>query len=137
MLKFKVNLVGRLYVCLFYELIIQIGLWFVVTFLTLAVLNVDLTSNPNLLRFILWASSGMYFMASWLHGGQTLAMKAWKLKLTYPKENKNFNYFFSRYCLASIGIAFFGLGYLYIFFDKKNRYLHDRILGSEIIYTQI
>ena len=122
---------------MFYELIIQIGIWFIMTFFALAVLNIDMTSSPNLLRFILWASSGIYFIYSWVHGGQTLAMKAWKLKLICPKERENFSYFILRYCLSSISLAFFGLGYLYIFFDKKNRYLHDRILGSEIIYTQI
>ena len=130
-------MVGRLYACLFYEAIIQIALWFIVTLFVLAVFKVDLTSNPNLLRFILWASSGIYFIYSWLHGGQTLAMRTWRLKLTYPKKNKNFSYFFMRYCLSSISLAFFGLGYLYIFFDKNNRYIHDRILKSEIIYTQI
>jgi uncharacterized RDD family membrane protein YckC len=130
-------MVGRLYACLFYEAIIQISLWFIVTFLVLAVFKVDLTSNPNLLRFILWASSGIYFIYSWLHGGQTLAMRAWSLKLTYAQENKNFSYLFTRYFLSSISLVFFGLGYLYIFFDKKNRYLHDRILESRIIYTQI
>jgi uncharacterized RDD family membrane protein YckC len=130
-------MIGRLYACLFYEAIIQIALWFIVTFLVLTVFKVDLASSPNLLRLILWASSGIYFIYSWLHGGQTLAMRTWRLKLTYPKKNKNFSYFFMRYCLSSISLAFFGLGYLYIFFDKNNRYIHDRILKSEIIYTQI
>ena len=130
-------MIGRLYACLFYEAIIQIALWFIVTFFALAVLNIDLTSNPNLLRFILWVSSGIYFIYSWLYGGQTLAMRAWRLKLNHPKKNKNFSYLMSRYFLSSISLAFFGLGYLYIFFDKKNRFLHDYILGSEIIYTQI
>lgn len=133
----RINIVGRLYACLFYEAIIQIGLWFIVTFLALAVLNIDLTSNSNLLRFILWASSGMYFIYSWMHGGQTLAMKAWKLRLNFPEEKRNFSYFFSRYFFASMSLFFFGIGFFYIFFDKKNRYLHDRILGSEIIYAQI
>jgi|TARA_B110000971_G_scaffold168096_2_gene172418 uncharacterized RDD family membrane protein YckC len=133
----KINFTGRLFACLFYELIIQIGLWFVVTFIILAVFNADLTSNSNLLRFILWFSSGIYFISSWFYGGQTLAMKAWKLRIIFPEDNKNFSYVLSRYFLASISIAFFGLGFFYIFFDKKNRNLHDRILGFEIIYIQI
>jgi len=64
-------------------------------------------------------------------------MKAWKLRIIFPEDNKNFSYVLSRYFLASISIAFFGLGFFYIFFDKKNRNLHDRILGFEIIYIQI
>ncbi|MDC0422835.1 RDD family protein [Methylophilaceae bacterium] len=133
----KINIIGRLYSCLFYEAIIQIALWFVVTFFVLAILKVDLFESMNSLRFILWTSSGVYFILSWFYGGQTLAMKAWNLKLTYPEGNRNFSYFLSRYFLASISLAFFGLGYLYIFFDKKNCYLHDKFLGSKIIYTQI
>ena len=130
-------MIGRLYACLFYEAIIQIALWFIVTFFLLAVFKIDLTTNFNPLRTILWGSSGIYFILSWFYGGQTLAMKAWNLKLIYPEENRNFSYFLLRYFLASISLAFFALGYLYIFFDKKNRYLHDKLLDSKIIYIQI
>ena len=133
----RINFVGRLYACLFYEAIIQVALWFIVTFFVLAILKVDLTENSNSLRFILWASSGVYFILSWFYGGQTLAMKAWKLKLIFPRKKRNFSYLVVRYFLASISLSFFVIGYLYIFFDKKKRYLHDKLLGTKIIYTQI
>jgi uncharacterized RDD family membrane protein YckC len=107
-----------------------------VTLFVLAILKVDLTENSNSLRFILWASSGIYFILSWFYGGQTLAMKAWKLKLIFPRKKRNFSYLVARYFLASIGLSFFAIGYLYIFFEKR-RYLHDKLLGTEIIYTQI
>tara|TARA_B100000780_G_scaffold272462_1_gene234733 strand:+ start:1465 stop:1857 length:393 start_codon:yes stop_codon:yes gene_type:complete len=129
-------MIGRLYACLFYEAIIQIALWFIVTFFLLAVFKIDLTTNFNPLRTILWGSSGIYFILSWFYGGQTLAMKTWKLKLIYPKENRKFSYLLVRYFLASISIIFFGIGYFYVFFDKKKRFLHDKLLGSKIIYIQ-
>ena len=132
----KINIIGRLYSCLFYEAIIQIALWFVVTFFVLAILKVDLFESMNSLRFILWTSSGVYFILSWFYGGQTLAMKAWKLKLIFPRKKRNFSYLVARYFLASIGLSFFAIGYLYIFFEKKS-YLHDKLLGTKIIYTQI
>ena len=132
----KINIVGRLYLCLFYEAIIQIALWFVVTFFVLAILKIDLFESMNSLRLILWASSGVYFILSWFYGGQTLAMRAWKLKLIFPRKKRNFSYLVARYFLASIGLSFFAIGYLYIFFEKKS-YLHDKLLGTKIIYTQI
>ena len=132
----RINFVGRLYACLFYEAIIQVALWFIVTLFVLAILKVDLTENSNSLRFILWASSGIYFILSWFYGGQTLAMRAWKLKLIFPRKKRNFSYLVARYFLASIGLSFFAIGYLYIFFEKKS-YLHDKLLGTKIIYTQI
>jgi len=125
----------RLYGCLFYELIIQIALWFVVTFLILFFFNFKAIHHPNIFLFILWVSSGIYFLYSWVYGGQTLAMKAWKLKLIPPKNCKLI-FFLSRYVLATVGIAFSLLFYLNILFGSRE-YVHDLILDSKIISVQI
>jgi uncharacterized RDD family membrane protein YckC len=88
-------------------------------------------TEPKLLQFILWASSGVYFVCSWARGGQTLAMRAWKLKLTSPKNCLWF--YFARYLLATAGVIIFFVSFLWPIFNKKNQYLHDFVLGSEII----
>jgi uncharacterized RDD family membrane protein YckC len=85
----------------------------------------------NSLQFILWISSGAYFIYSWVRGGQTLAMRAWKLKLISPNDALPF--YFARYLLVSVGVALFFISFLWAIFNKKNQYLHDFILGSEII----
>ena len=121
------NFILRLYCSLVYELIIQIGLWFIVTFFALFLFNIDTKS----LQFILWASSGAYFICSWAYGGQTLAMRAWKLKLVSPNDFLWF--YFARYLLATAGVIIFFVSFLWPIFNKKNQYLHDFILGSEII----
>ena len=121
----------RLYCCLFYELILQIALWFVVTFFVLFLFNIE----PNLLKFILWGTSGFYFVYSWSHGGQTLAMKAWKLKLISPSNGLWF--YFKRYLLATFGFIFLLISFLWAIFNNKNQYLHDFILGSKIIDVRI
>ena len=92
-------------------------------------------TEPKLLQFILWASSGVYFVCSWARGGQTLAMRAWKLKLIFPDDSLWF--YFARYLLATIGAIPFLVSFLWAVFNKKNQYLHDIILGSEIIDAQI
>jgi uncharacterized RDD family membrane protein YckC len=116
---------------LFYELIIQISLWFIVTFFIIFLFNVETIIHLHLLQFILWLSSGIYFVLSWSRGGQTLAMRAWKLKLVPP--NNSWWFFYIRYLLASLGIFLFFVTFLWIFFNKNNRYIHDFILGSKII----
>jgi len=88
-------------------------------------------TKPNSLQFILWVSSGLYFIYSWTHGGQTLAMKAWKLKLTSSNDSAWF--YFVRYILATLGVILFFVSFLWAIFNNKNQYLHDLILGSEII----
>ena len=116
---------------MFYELIIQISLWFIVTFFIIFLFNVETIIHLNLLQFILWLSSGIYFILSWSRGGQTLAMRAWKLKLASP--NNSWWFFYVRYLLATFGILLFFVTFLWIFFNKNNKYMHDSILGSKII----
>jgi len=130
-----INHVFRLYGCLFYELIIQIALWFVITFLFLFFFNFEAINHPNIFLFVLWVSSGAYFVYSWMCVGQTLAMKAWKLKLIPPKGH-NFFFFILRYFLATLGIVLSFIFYLNIIFGGR-QYIHDLILGSEIIHVQI
>ena len=124
----------RLYGCFFYEVIIQVALWFLITLIILVSLGDSYTINSSLLGFILWLSSGTYFIYSWLNGGQTLAMRAWKLKLLPPKNFK-LTFFIYRYVLASIGFFIFLSFYLFILFGGK-KYIHDMILKSEIICTR-
>jgi len=124
-----------LYCCLFYELIIQVGLWFIVTFFTLLIFKDTSTLHPNILQLILWISSGAYFIYSWERGGQTLAMRAWKLKLVPPHSGHWF--YFVRYLLVTIGAIFFLVSFSWAIFNKRNQYLHDFFLGSEIIDVRI
>ena len=116
---------------MFYELIIQKGLWFTVTFFVLILFDTE----SNLLQYILWISSGVYFVWSWACGGQTLAMRAWKLKLICPYDSLWF--YFIRYIFVTIGAMLFFTSFLWVFFNKKNQYLHDFILGSKIIDVRI
>ena len=130
-----INYIFRLYGCLFYELIIQIALWFVITFLFLVFFNFKATDHPNIFLFILWVSSGAYFIYSWIYARQTLAMRAWKLKLI-PPNNYNFFFFILRYVLATLGIVLLFIFYLNIIFGGR-QYVHDLILGSKITLVRI
>jgi uncharacterized RDD family membrane protein YckC len=130
----NLKLIARLYGCFFYEVIIQVALWFLITLIILVSLGDSYTINSSLLGFILWLSSGTYFIYSWVNGEQTLAMRAWKLKLLPPKNFK-LTFFIYRYILASIGLFIFLSFYLFILFGGK-KYIHDMILKSEIICTQ-
>ena len=130
----NIKWIARLYGCLFYEAIIQVALWFLITLTILISLGEGYTINSSLLGFFLWLSSGIYFIYSWVNGGQTLAMRAWKLKLLPPKNFK-LTFFIYRYILASIGLFIFLSFYLFILFGGK-KYIHDMILKSQIICTR-
>ena len=117
----------------FYDFLIQLSLWFVVTFIFLFFFDSTNINSRFLLQFLYWLVSGFYFIFSWARFGKTIGMKAWKLELVRPSSSK-FNFFYLRYFLASLSLLCLGLGFL-IFIFKKN-FAHDLILKSKIIYAQ-
>ena len=126
----KTNYILRLYGCLFYEILIQTALWFLVAFITIFISTINSTDQPHIFQFILWLTSGVYFVSSWYYGGQTLAMKAWKIKLELPKKKK-LVFCIIRYFLVCIGLILFFIFFMNILFGAK-QYLHDLIMGTKI-----
>ena len=118
---------------LFYDFLIQLSLWFVVTFIFLFFFDSTNINSRLLLQFLYWLVSGSYFIFSWTRFGKTIGMRAWKLELARP-TGSNFNFFYLRYFLATLSLLFFGLGFLIFIFKK--RFAHDLVLKSKIIYVQ-
>lgn len=98
-----------------------------------------------------------YFLWCWLRGGQTLAMKAWRIRLVAPGHDRvpallallRFAYaaVFVGAFLASIAAAFehrnpwlafvtlalSGVGLGWALFDRDRQFLHDRLAGTRLI----
>lgn len=125
-----INYILRLYCCFVYELFIQIALWFLVAFTIIYLTDINASNHRYLFQFILWLSSGIYFILSWYHGGQTLSMRAWKIKLDLPEKNKLFLCVL-RFFLVCIGLILFFIFYMNILFGAK-QYLHDLMIGVKI-----
>lgn len=87
-----------------------------------------------LLQFYLLALCGSYFVWQWLHGGQTLPMKTWRLKLvTRDGAPLTLRCGIYRFVIALLGSALFGAGFLWAFIDRERQFLHDRLAGTKII----
>lgn len=71
-----------------------------------------------------------YFLRCWLRGGQTLAMKAWRIRLVDVTPGKAL----LRFAYAVIFVPT-GLSALWIFFDKDRQFLHDRLAGTRLIFV--
>ncbi len=78
----------------------------------------------------------LYFVWFWLNGGQTLPMKTWKLRLV-GEDGGNLRPLQAilRYLAAWPSILLCGIGIFWAFFDKDRQFLHDRIAGTRIVYT--
>ena len=67
-----------------------------------------------------------YFLWCWLRGGQTLAMKAWGIRLVDVTPRKAL----ARFALAMI---LFPLSVAWALFDRDRQFLHDRLAGTRLI----
>ena len=99
---------------------------------------------------------GIYFVFFWRHGGQTLAMKTWRIKLVAPGMQKlPLGTAVVRYLLAwmwflpalglayalelktwsSLGVIALGIAVwaLTMLLDDDRQFLHDRLLGTRQI----
>jgi len=69
-----------------------------------------------------------YFLWCWLRGGQTLAMKAWHIKLVEVTPGKAI----LRLLLASLLLPT-GVSILWGIFDRERQFLHDRLAGTRLV----
>ena len=78
--------------------------------------------------------AGIYFIWFWTHGGQTLPMQTWKLRvISVDGGHLNLKQALARYLFAVIGIFLFGCGILWALFDGDGLFLHDRLAGTRIV----
>lgn len=63
-------------------------------------------------------------------------MQTWHLKIINQESNLlTVKQAMLRYALASLGLLFFGFGYLWVLVDKDRFYLHDRLLKNRLIFV--
>ena len=75
-----------------------------------------------------------YFAWQWTHGGQTLAMKTWRMRLLRRSgEALNARIALARYAVALCGTLAFGAAFLWALVDRDRLFLHDRLAGTQII----
>lgn len=91
--------------------------------------------------FVLWAHLflvlAIYFAWFWTHGGQTLAMRAWRLRVvTRSGQPLRPAQALMRFllCWPSLGIA--GIGVFWALVDPEKQFLHDRLAGTRIVFRQ-
>jgi uncharacterized RDD family membrane protein YckC len=79
---------------------------------------------------------GLYYVWQWVHVGQTLPMKTWRLRLV-ARDGSTVTVARAtlRYALALAGTLMFGSGFLWALLDRKRHFLHDRLAGTRIITT--
>lgn len=75
-----------------------------------------------------------FYCFFWLRVGQTVAMKAWRLKLVTDSEKPlSIQTCILRCILGALSLACFGLGYLWAIFDIDKKTFHDKLTGTKVV----
>ena len=89
--------------------------------------------GKTLLQIFLVVVFAAYFLWCWLRGGQTLAMKTWRIRLIAPgKERVPAGTALLRFLVALLAVPT-GIALGWALFDRERQFLHDRIAGTRLV----
>lgn len=117
-----------------YDLFLLVALLFVATSLLLPFnAGVAFTSSQYFYPIYLLLVSFFFYAWFWTHGGQTLGMRAWKIKvMTYDLEPISWVQASIRFISAIASLALFGMGFLWILVDKNRLGWHDYLSRTSL-----
>ncbi|MBF8268934.1 MAG: RDD domain containing protein [Gammaproteobacteria bacterium] len=115
-----------------YDLMLLYAVLFFVTIILNIVFDPATIQNSKILYPVsLLLCCYWYFVWHWLHGRQTLGMKAWRLILVRADNSPlHWQTASIRFLLAGGSILFFGFGLFWALFDRKKLTFYDRYAGT-------
>lgn len=76
----------------------------------------------------------IYFVWYWSNGGQTLAMKTWRIRLVgVDGRPVRPGQALLRFLLAWPSLILLGIGIVWAVFDQDRQFLHDRLAGTRLV----
>jgi uncharacterized RDD family membrane protein YckC len=120
----------RRFMAIFYDLFLLTAILFLATALVNAINQGEAIDpdSPYILLLDLYLTSIIFFYFGWFwtHGGQTLGMKTWKIKLiSNDSDSVSWKQVLIRETTAVISWLCLGLGFFWSLFDRKKRSWHD------------
>jgi uncharacterized RDD family membrane protein YckC len=125
----------RRFACLAYEALPLAAILFIAGFLVVGLMPAEPSPLVRILhQLYLFIVSGLYFTWFWRHGGQTLAMKTWRIRLERVDGGvPRLGQAWLRYLLAVLGLLGLGLGFLWAVIDPDRQFLHDRVARTRLV----
>ena len=94
----------------------------------------EATLARHLLQGWLLFVTGAYFVYCWTHGGQTLPMKTWRIRLVMCAGGAvPARIAIRRYLFALLSLGACGLGFAWALVDRDRQFLHDRLAGTRLV----
>jgi uncharacterized RDD family membrane protein YckC len=121
-----------------YDLLLLIAVLFVATALLLPLNKGEaFTAQQFFYPLYLLIISFLFYAWFWTHGGQTLGLRAWKIKvLTFDLKPVSWKQALLRFVTAILSWGLFGLGFFWILIDKNHRSWHDNLSKTALFFDR-
>lgn len=87
-----------------------------------------------LLWCVCWLIAGAYAVISWRHGGRTLGMRPWRLRvIARDGGDAPVPALMRRYAVGTLSLLAAGLGFWWAWFDRDRLTWHDRASGTRMV----
>jgi uncharacterized RDD family membrane protein YckC len=85
-------------------------------------------------QLLLLVTAGLFFIKSWVRGGQTLGMRAWRLRVeTGSGGPLDLRTGVVRFIAALLTVVTGGLGLFWLWIDRDALTWHDRLAGTRVV----
>jgi uncharacterized RDD family membrane protein YckC len=118
-----------------YEALLITALVLVMTFPFVGMTGGKVSTGSRIaLQLYVLMVCGAYFIWFWRHGGQTLPMKTWHVKVVSNQgQTLTLRVAVLRYIYAIAGTLLLGVTYFWAIFDRDRQFLHDRLAGTRVV----
>jgi uncharacterized RDD family membrane protein YckC len=124
---------GRRLMASVYDWLLVLAIMMVASVPLVAPSNNAISPGNPFYRLALIAIAAAFFAGFWSYAGQTLGMRAWRLKLTRTDGSPvSTGQALLRFACACISAIPFGLGFLWVLVGKERLSWHDRWSDTRI-----
>lgn len=118
-----------------YDALLVGALWMAATLVIIAARGGDpVPAGTPAYQLLLLALASAYFVVSWTRGGQTLGMRAWRLRVE-SRTGEPVTVLTAARRLAGglVTLASAGLGLFWLWVDRDELTWHDRLGGTRVV----
>ena len=117
-----------------YDWLLVLALMMVLSVPLIALIDAPISSGTLGYQVLLIAIAAVFFASFWHFGGQTLGMRAWRLRLVANESVKvGWSATLVRFIAACGSAVPAGAGFWWLWFDHDNLTWHDRLSRTRIV----
>jgi len=117
-----------------YDGLLLVAAWLAATAVLMPLVRAPIPAHSGWFQAYLIAVSFLFFGWFWTHGGQTLGMRAWRLRVVSADGGRvPWRRALLRFLAAALSWGLAGLGVLWCLADAKRRTVHDRLSGTRVV----